>query len=353
MIGLVEQVKEKLGEPYRTVCRELDVPYSNVMRWRSRQMRGEAVVRKPGPAKAEPLDTARLHEDILQLTFTRKRTGGTTALCGRYQNQISRRDLRELVAAVRGEVLEEQKALERRIEWRVPGLVWSMDDAKNHWLEPQPYGHVHLLQDLGSRYKLKVLGDEVMACGERVAENLDHLFGHHGAPLFLKRDNGSNLNHHAVDGLLDEYGVIPLNSPPHYPPYNGGIERAQQEIRRELESRIGNEPVDGRTFRLECELSGHAVNHVRRRILGGRTACRTLEDGREFVRSFTRRKRKEVFGEIRNLAVDIMEALDEHASAAVETAFRYAAETWMQLNNIIVVTRNGEVLPPFYQIRSH
>lgn len=353
MIEVVEQVKEKLGEPYRSVCRELAVPYSNVMRWRSRQMRGEALVRKPGPAKAEPLDTATLHEDILNLTFSRKRTGGTTALYGRYQNQISRRDLQALVAAVRGEVLEEQKALERRIEWRMPGLVWSMDDAKNHWLEQKPYGHVHLLQDLGSRYKLRVLGADVMACGERVAENLDALFRDHGAPLFLKRDNGSNLNHHAVTGLLGEYGVIPLNSPPHYPPYNGGIERAQREIGQELESRIGNEPVDGCTFRLQCELSGHAMNHVRRRSLRGRTACRTLEDGREMVRSFTLRKRKEVYGEIRNLAVDIMEALDEHASAAVETAFRYAAETWMQRNNIIIVTRNGEVLPPFYQIRSH
>ena len=353
MIGIVEQVKDKLGEPYRLVCRELAVPYSNVMRWRSRQRRGEAAVRKPGPAKAEPLDTARLHEDILRLTFNRKRIGGTTALYGRYQNQISRRDLRVLVEAVRDEVREEQRALERRVEWRIPGAVWSMDDAKNHCLEQQPYGHVHLLQDLGSRYKLKVVGDEVMACGNRVAEHLNGLFRNHGAPLFLKRDNGSNLNHHAVDSLLDEYGVIPLNSPPGYPPYNGGIERAQREIRQELESRIGSEPVDGRTFRLQCEISGYAANHIRRRSLGGRTACRTLEDSRELVRSFTRRKRMEVYVEIRNLAVDIMEALDEHAGAAVETAFRYAAETWMQLNNIIVVTRNKEVLPPFYQIRSH
>ena len=58
-------------------------------------------------------------------------------------------------------------------------------------------------------------------------------------------------------------------------------------------------------LRLECELSGHEVNHKRRRSLGDRTACFTLEQGRSLVARFGRRERKEVFEEIRALAVDI------------------------------------------------
>ena len=90
-----------------------------------------------------------------------------------------------------------------------------------------------------------------------------------------------------------------------------------------------------------------------RRSLGWRTACFTLEAGRRQVQGFDRRHRKEVFEEIRRLAVDITEKLDEHTGAIAETAFRYASETWMQSNNMIRVTRNGEVLPIFYRFRSH
>ena len=45
--------------------------------------------------------------------------------------------------------------------------------------------------------------------------HLAKLFRRHGAPLFLKRDNGSPLNHAAVNAVLAEFGVIPLNSPAH------------------------------------------------------------------------------------------------------------------------------------------
>jgi hypothetical protein len=352
MMEIVEQVKQRLGEPYGVVCRELDLPYSSVMRWRSRWKAGEALVGTPGPGKTESLNVAGLNADILELRHGRERTRGTGALLEKYRDQISRRACLALVEAARRELMREEGALERRIEWRVPGLVWSMDDTEVQLLV-MGKGRIHLLQDLGSRYKLRVLGDEVMARGERVAENLAELFARRGPPLFLKRDNGSNLNHHAVNEVLDEFGVIPLNSPPHYPPYNGGIERAQMEMQWALEARIGAERVDPRVFRLECEVSGHEVNHRRRRSLGWRTSCHALEDGRPLVKLFGRRERKEVYEEIKELAVDIAEQLDQHTEAAAETAFRYAAETWMQGNGLIRVSQNGEVLPCFYQIQTH
>lgn len=348
MVEIVESVKQTLREPYEAVCRELDLPYSSLMRWKSRRQAGEALVQKPGPAKVEPLNVGELRRDILRLRHGDRRTQGTTSLYEQYRHQISRRDLQGLVEAARRELRREEAALERRIEWQVPGLVWSMDDTEMKVLSTGT-GHIHLVRDLSSRYTLRALGDEVLAHGDEVAGNLVDLFGRHGAPLFMKRDNGSNLNHWAVDEALDEYGVIPLNSPVHYPPYNGGIERGQREIQRELDVRIGSDRVGRRVFRLECEVSGHEVNHKRRRSLGGRTACQVLELGRPLVRAFGRRERKEAFEQIKSLAVDIAEQLDEHTDRAAETAFRYAAETWMQLNQLIRVTRNGTVLPCFYQ----
>jgi hypothetical protein len=331
------------------VCRELDLAYSSVMRWKSRRQAGETLVQKPGPAKVEPLNVGALNAEILRLHPGRERTRGAGPLYNRWRHQISRRDLQALMEAARREMRQEKDALERRIDWLIPGLVWSMDDAQRQRL-PTGSGRLHLVQDLGSRYKLRVLGDEVLADGHRIADNLVDLFGRHGASLFFKRDNGSNLNHHAVNEVFDEFAVIPLNSPPYYAPYNGGIERGQQEIERELELRIGNEMVDTRVFRLECEVSGHETNHKRRRSLGWQTACYALETARPWGRLFGRRERKEVYEEIKSLAVDIAGQLDQHTDRAAETAFRYAVETWMQLNQLIRVTRNGEVLPCFYQI---
>ena len=147
--------------------------------------------------------------------------------------------------------------------------------------------------------------------------------------------------------------MIPLVSPRHYPPYNGSVEREHQELLRQLNIRIGNEKISTYELRLECEVAGHEVNHMRRRSLGDRTACYTLEDGRPKIGQYGHRERKEVFEKIKIMAVDIVEALGEHTEVACETAFRYAAETWMQQNNMIRVTQNGEVLPLFYRFQSH
>jgi hypothetical protein len=352
MIAIVDQVKQELRAPYRAVCWELGVPRSSLMRWKSRRKAGEAVVNRPGPAKVAPLNGAQLHDEILQLSFGRKRTCGTTALYQKHRDEISRRDLHVLVEAARRELRQEEEALSRRIDWLVPGAVWSMDDTKKHWLEDR-FGHMHVVMDLGSRYNLRAMGDEVMASGGQVALSLEDLFLRYGAPLFMKIDGGSNFKHQEVRHTLDEHWVIPLTSPPHYPPYNGGIEREHQEILRSLLARIGDSTVNARELRLECEVSGHEVNHQRRPCLGDRTACYTLESGRHRIGRFGRRKRKEVFDEIKELTVDIVGQLEQHSAVATETAFRYAAETWMQLNNMIRITRNGKVLPPFYRFQSH
>jgi hypothetical protein len=352
VIAVVEKTRQATGESCATVCREMDLAYSSVRRWLSRFNAGEALIGKPGPAKTEPLNVAGLYSDIRRLSAGPYRIRGTGALYERYQHQISRRDLLALAEAVHRELRLEERALERRVEWRVPGLVWSMDDTEIE-LSDERKGRIHLLQDLGSRYKLRALGDEALACGERVAENLEELFGRWDPPLFLKRDNGSNLNHHAVNALLDEYGVIPLNSPRHYPPYNGAIERGQGEIKREVRWRIGEEAVGPRVLRLECEVGSNELNHRRRRSLGWRTSCRVWEDSRPGVRLFGRQQRKEAYEQIKELAVDIAAQLDQHTDVAAETAFRYAAETWMQINGLISVFQNGEVSPSFRPIFAH
>ena len=256
------------------------------------------------------------------------------------------------MAEVRAEIHREEQALARQIDWREPGLVWSMDDAEVEASDVHRV-HLHVVHDLGSRYTLCVLGDDALADGPTIARNLERLFKQHGAPLFFKRDNGSNLNHAEVTRVLSEYGVIPLNSPAHYPPYNGGMEHKQREIKEHLQARFADGPTCQPVLVLAAEICGHDLNHVRRPVLGHRTACQTLESGRPVLRQFHRRKRKEAFEEIKALAVDITASLEQHTGMGAEVAFRHAAESWMQSNNIIRVFQNGQVLPSSYRFQSH
>ena len=62
---------------------------------------------------------------------------------------------------------------------------------------------------------------------------------------------------------------------------------------------------------------------------------------------------REAFEEIKALAVDITASLEQHTGMGAEVAFRHAAESWMQSNNIIRVFQNGQVLPSSYRFQSH
>ena len=46
----------------------------------------------------------------------------------------------------------------------------------------------------------------------------------YGAPLVLKRDNEGNVNHTAINDVLAESFVLPLNTPGDYAPYNGAMD---------------------------------------------------------------------------------------------------------------------------------
>jgi len=353
MINVVESLKDRTKAPYRDLCRDLELPYSNLMRWRTRQKAGKDLVEQPGPRKKEPLNLSDIYDGIRDLKFGARRVGGTTELAERFRKQISRRDLYNLISATELEIRDEKQALERRIEWLVPGLVWGMDDMEKAWLERYK-AFVLLGRDLGSRYVLGIRGDDTKPNGLVTAVTLETMFEEADFwPLFLKHDRGSNFMSGEMQGVASAAYVIPLISPRHYAPYNGSTERAHQEIIRRVDYLLGDEKGDGRTFRLACEVARHQTNHLHRTSLSGITSCYAIEQARPYMKDLGRGYRKETYDQIMALTVDIVDELGEYTARARETAFRYAAETWMQLNNMIRVTQNGKVLPPFYQIRSH
>jgi hypothetical protein len=337
---------EITGLDYRLLCQVVGVPYANLMRWMDRIRRDEPPVTKPGPQKVEPIDLEKLKEDMQGLSHGQSRTAGSGALQQQYRYQISRRDFLALLRQVRDEVKRTRRAMKRRVEWKAPALIWSVDDAE---LGRDGRGEKVMLnniRDLSSKYTMEPL-DGPAASGEEVAAHLESLFIQHGAPLVLKRDNGSNLNHHAVDRVLEKYFVIPLNSPPHYPPYNGGIEQGQGEMKRGL---VGVAKKTSEDRHAHAAWRAHDLNHKERRSLHGAIACTVFSAGKARLKEYSNRKRKEIFEQISSLAKAVIEELrserkwksEKHLAAA---AWRRSVETWLQQNGMIQVTHPKKVSP--------
>jgi transposase InsO family protein len=344
IVPTLTRLKQQVRWPYQRLTESLGVPYANFRRWKSRLARGQPALFKPGPKKVAPLNLDELRGRLCRLRHGRQRSCGAGKLYRQYQSQISRRDLEVLTETVRREILQQHQAELRRLTWHVPGLVWSLDDAELARFDDHKL-YLHQVQDLASRYKFTpIVGGPVL--GESVALHLEQLFLQHGPPLVLKRDNGSNLNHQAVDEVLARYLVIPLNSPPHYPPYNGGMECAVREVKTPLVEKIlVGPPITASQVQVWAEVLAHDLNHRSRPCLQGKVACEVFHQAKPALKVYTLRKRKETLDWINELTRLLIRVWAVRTSRQAETARRLAVETWLQRNGVITATQNQKVLP--------
>ena len=271
----MESISTTYRIPVCTLAGQMALSYDSLMRWKRRIKNGRDPVRTPGPKKVEPLDLKGLEADIKQLQHARKRTHATGLLYQQYRAQVSRRQLNTMVIEARNEYRRQEADRMQHIEWRHPDLAWAIDGS-----EPDTVHNliVYRVQDLASQYKFPPIAGSAQPCGEEISGHLERLFRLFAVPLFLKRDNEGVLNHHAVNEILEQHLVIPLNSPAYYAPYNGAIEHTQGELNRYLKDWSWKaESPDGST--LLAELGSHDHNHLPRRSLNGKNSCRAYFDG--------------------------------------------------------------------------
>jgi len=346
VLAHIESRHEAEGLSYRTLCEREGVAYASLMRWKGRAARGEALVERPGPKKVAPLDLEALRAELRVLRHGRRRTEGTGETYRQHQEQISRRDLGHLVLEERRRKNRERNRVYHEVNWKMPRLVWAMDDTEYHPDPAYPKAYLNNVQDLGSRYKFEPLVGLALAHGDEVAAHLNDLFEAHGPPLFLKRDNGGNLNHTLVEELLEAFLVIPVNSPCHYPQYNGGIEAGNREIKARL---VRRSSLPSAFLAIQAELDIQTLNHRTRPCLGHRSPCQVFTAGRGFSRTFHRRKRREVYEWIRGKTLELTQTKCYDADAA----WRLAVETWLLEHGFITVSKQKEVLPGSSKSGSH
>jgi hypothetical protein len=338
MLTVLDQMREETGMPYRAVCEAVRLPYPSFIRWRARRRQDTPLVRQPGPQKVKPPDIGRISLDIASLSHGQDRTQGTGAVYARHASSISRRELQGMVAMARHDLNVVHRQNLRRISWNLPNVAWSMDPCEYQQHDAAKV-YMNQMQDLASRYKFGPLAGGI-PCGEEIAGHLAATFKRFGAPLFLKRDNGGNLNHAAVDDVLAEHFVLPLNSPAHYPPYNGAIEEAQAELKNGLSARLAYKPCPGEHLEAYAGVVEHDLNHQSRPCLNGSNACQAYFSSR---RSFTKWERRDAYVWIANAQKDMLccEGIQPQA------AWRIAVEAWLRMKGFITVTVNGKVSPYF------
>jgi hypothetical protein len=324
---ILKQLEEGRQEfSWRDLCYGL-VPCATVLRWRARSLAGEPVLEKAGPKKKVALDPEAVKKKIEQLVHGRQRTAGTTALYAQLADSISRRRFQELVAEERQHKTEDMK----RIQWLVPGSAWSIDTTE--------YGPEKIkitpLRDLASKYQLPTPLVELQEEGARIAVYLDLMFKKEGPPMFLKRDWGSPLNCQAVDQVLERHSVLPLNSPPGYPRYNGSMERNMRDLQDALDQRrLSALQVP---MSVEVELVTHQLNHRRLRSLGRQTPCQVYHDPARRIRLHGA-SRQRIFREVFEQFWQYVQCMPERNHHATNAAWRLVVETWLRRQGWISVT---------------
>ena len=180
--------------------------------WRVRRL-GRAPRGRP-PSKLGPA----VESEVREVLATHGRAVGLPALKGLFPcvPRSALRDLRDLV--IRGTVAPCDELV-----WTTPGVVWSTDFTQPPVPIDGVFHHVLLVRDLASSCTLLALpcpGESA----QTVAGSFTQLFARHGAPLVLKRDNGSPFIAAVVAELCSRTRLAHLRSPAYTPRYNGSIE---------------------------------------------------------------------------------------------------------------------------------
>ena len=345
---IVEEMKERTGMPYKMICKALRLPLGSLNRWRFRIREGFVLINHPGPRKVQPFAPSVLDAEIRLLGHGRKRSTGTSGLYQRHHLSLSRRELGRMVEQVRQDLWADHRRHLRRIEWLMPGVAWAMDGTE---YDMSLACKVYLcnMQDLGSRYKFLPLAGEYPV-GEEIAGYLSEKFDRYGAPLVLKRDNEGNMNHAAVNDVLEEFFILPLNSPEHYAPYNGAIEESQREVKSCLREKLSLASPECRDYLpAYAEAAVNDLNHRVRPCLDGKTSCQVF-----FAPThkpvFTKRERREIYDSIMEKVERILSAMNQSGQTIRELAWRIALESWLRSKEYIKVYINQKCHPilPFF-----
>lgn len=287
-----------------------------------------------------------IEDDIVQDVLKSQWHGGRHRLRGvadiRLQHpEFTEQQIQNFANEVRNELLQGNAKSMISVEYGEPHLMWSLDIFEK-WHRGIKF-RVLQVMDLGSRIKLFPAIKPGDFTGEEIAEHINMLMRIHGAPLFLKRDNGGNLNSRELFEIMKMFAVIPFNSPPYCPQFNGVMERSQGEIKRYLRFMLKDTKTED-TFSAAVYLAIDRANHRKRKVLNGQNALECWE--KPFLK-FSKREREAIYFEIKDVANQILHAFSpqkQKRKDAFACAWRKAVTQYLEAKEYIRLYRDGKPL---------
>jgi len=330
------------------VIRALGLSFKTIGRWRQRQKEGRCLWQKPGPKKGLPLPRAELERELETLDHGNQRSRGVRRIYQKYREAISRRELAKIVKEERTRKNQQRRGWKQKVEWKRVGVCWAMDSTEKGRNENGKKIMMNTVRELKSRYELEPIVSESLT-GKVVAQYLEKLFRKYGAPLFLKRDNGLNLNSREVNAVMDRYGVLPLNSPAFWPRYNGARERGIQELKNQMKG--FENPMEIQNHQALAEAAANRLNVRKRACLNGKNAMRVYT--MEKHQKFGKKQRREIFEWIKTRSMTILLQVKQGKSVGWNDAWRQAAETWLKNHHLIKITNGKQCYPVFTPSLGH
>jgi hypothetical protein len=144
--------------------------------------------------------------------------------------------------------------------------------------------------------------------------------------------------------------VLPLNNPPRFPRYNGGMEKSIRDFKAALDHR--REPGRQEPLALLAEVTAHELNHRPRRCLKGRTACAVFHDDAQRLR-WSLRQRRTILGLLLTRFGAMLQTTAKGHRPAPATLWRVTVESWLRCQGLIVIRQNRNVSTTFPKIWSH
>jgi len=283
-------------------------------------------------------------DEYIVLQHGIKRSNGSGKLHQQLKGQVPRRRIQQAVNDERKAFNRDVRAQYTRLSWNGTMTCWAMDDTHLFTDKNGVKQWIHNVKDLTSQYVLPPVAGALLS-GQEVADNLRTLFKRFGAPLVLKRDNGSNLCCAAVNNVLDEFGVIPLNSPPYYSRYNGSIEQANRLLKERVKqlSQKHKCPINRQTAGVLAELAAHEENTQYKRSTNNRTpSYQFFNDNKDNPK---RSIRSEVINDINEYVKLLTHEYMPRTKREENSVKREAIEAILEKRGYINVVENNRVSP--------
>jgi hypothetical protein len=187
---------------------------------------------------------------------------GLAVLRGQFP-EMPRAELADLLRRYRRVWQRRHRQALHVLHWRRPGAVWAMDYAEPPLPLEEGLTDVLAVRDLASGMQLLWLPVPAATAATTVAALL-WLFSLYGAPLVLKVDNGAPFVAAVTRALLAQWQVLPLYSPPRWPPYNGAIEAGIGALKARTHYQAAREGHAGEWTLANLEAAREAANTLGR-----------------------------------------------------------------------------------------